>query len=203
MEISPLKLAELLLFSFLFGGVVGAFNDILRISRVLLGANHPSLGICEFLKKSITFNQNNAFKISKEILFNVLIFIQDFLLLIFFTLGVILLNYYYNDGKIRFFSVLAMLLGFLIYYFTLGKMVMLLSNPIVVCLRTVICFFISIIILPIKFVGLCLKKIYIQTKKYIEKKLNLRYNKRVVKMLLNLSNHGFLNIVNKDSKNES
>ncbi len=204
MEISPLLLTELLLFSFLFGGIVGAFNDINRIIRVFFGVRYTSLdfsGLYAHLKLSKPLDDSDnsdtlKIKKSKDIFLCVLIFIQDLLLVLFATGGIILLNYYYNDGKFRFFALLAMLLGFVLYYFTIGKLLMFISEPIMLILRTVAILLIRIMLAPFRFILKSLKKIfkkiYIHTKKHIEKHINIRYNRREVKRLFDLSKIGFL-----------
>lgn len=82
------------LYALLLGGVIGVVYDIFRVSRV-------------------------AFRLSW-----LLVLLQD---LLFFFLSALLLWRYFllqSSGEVRIFAVLGVLLGWVIYFFTLGRLVM-------------------------------------------------------------------------------
>ena len=150
MEISPLALSLLLISSFLWGGIIGVINDVNKVIRVFLCGDD----FFERHKKMVVFFKLN--KKTKKIIslnktfLNILIFIQDISSLIIATIGLILLNYYYNDGYFRSFTFIAMVVGFVIYYFTVGKLATVILEPLAFFLRCIIVSIVRIIILPVR-----------------------------------------------------
>ena len=150
MEISPLALSILLISSFLWGGLIGVLNDANKMIRVFLCGE----SFYERHEKMIRFFKLK--KIKKKALFlnktyiNVLIFIQDVFSIIIATVGLVLLNYYYNDGYFRLFTFFAFVLGFVIYYFTIGKIVVAFSEYIIFALKTVVLYLVFFLMWPIK-----------------------------------------------------
>ncbi len=209
MEISPFKLTELLIYSFLYGGMLGVINDINRIIRVFFGVRYSRKrfnGLYNFLKINKSESDVNENKIS-NICLNIIIVMQDIFLMLSFAVGVIILNYYYNDGKIRFFGLFTTLIGFFLYYFTLGKVIMLISEPIMLVCRTVFKQVFIVVSAPVKFlfkiVGRFVSKTNLLIKKHIAKRRNIRYNKKEGKRLAFLSKCGFLDVlIQKEFYNE-
>ena len=105
MEISPLSLSLLLMFSFLYGICIGIVNDINRIVRVFFGVRYTKINfnkLYEFYKIAKKENSDNSISSkATNIYLNILIFIQDIFLTLFAASGIILLNYYFNDGRFR------------------------------------------------------------------------------------------------------
>ena len=183
MEISPYMLSLLLVYSFLFGASSGAFNDANRILRIALGIENNRKSKCARQKVMSFFS----------ILF---ICIQDILLFAYMGIGVAVLNYYLNRGIFRPYSVIAVAVGFILYYFTLGKIVRFFSERIVRLLRLVVLWILKVVLAPIRFVlVLCLNGIKKLWKKYrfaIAKRRIIRYNKIKRAELKALSNCGFV-----------
>ena len=108
MEISPVLLAKLLFYSFLFGLITGLFYDAHRVVRALWGINcfDNNDGVISwklpFINKRISLGQNKA---KKHFFKNSVIFMGDLATLLFAGAGVLILNYSYNDGDFRFFTV--------------------------------------------------------------------------------------------------
>ena len=192
MEISPLTLLVLLINSFLFGGFVGVINDINKMLRVFLCGEED---FERYKKMADFFKLKKGIAVNKAFL-NALTFIQDVFTLTFATLGLILLNYYYNDGYFRFFSFLGMVGGFVIYYFTFGRLVAVVLESLAFFLRCIIVTIVRIITYPfillIKFIKNLIIKSVNKYKKYIEKNKNLRYNKKRREMIVELSKCGFI-----------
>ncbi len=184
MKISPLMLSALLLFSFVFGAFIGVLNDTNRIVRVFFGARYSDRNFDRLRRFTQTKmvkmgNERKGFSVSSR-MFDVLVFLQDMLLMCVSGVGIVILNYYFNDGRFRFFTVAAALAGFLLYYFTVGKLIMLISEPITLILRFVMYYALKCIAFPFVFVYklLCgaICKILFVSKKKIAKRQNLRYN---------------------------
>ena len=138
MEISPIMMAYLLLYCFLLGMAVGVFYDLNRIIRFFLGVRYSrrdferlySLRL-PLIKKPIRVKQRKRL----GILCAAVVFIGDLLTLLLGTLGIIILNYSYNYGELRAFTVIGAIVGFAVYYNSLGRLVMLFSEPLSICIK--------------------------------------------------------------------
>ena len=190
----------LLLCSGFFGMAVGVLMDFHRLIRVFFGVRYSKKTFdrlyakpLPFLHRPLRVGRSNKIK---QVFLNVLIFIQDILLLVFSAIGVVLLNYYFNQGRFRIYTVLAVLLGFLLYYFTIGKLVMLCSEGVVFIFRAVVTVIFVIISRPIVFFVDFFRKIAKKMSKNIQnalaKKRKRVYNKYKEKIVMQEAEHGFL-----------
>jgi hypothetical protein len=139
MEISPIRLFYLLLSSFFLGVGVGAVYDVHRIVRIFFGVQYSKKRPSELLLRPLPMVGRPLGEIRqrkwKNCFLSVLIFLQDVFFFCLAGVGIVILNYAYNDGQFRFYTVVALLFGFLSYYFTIGKLVIYLSEWIVFFLR--------------------------------------------------------------------
>ena len=165
MEISPYMLTLLLFYSLMFGMVCGAVNDAFKITRALL------------------FSEAKK----KNVMLSVVMFLEDMLLVIFIGCGVVALNFYLNRGQFRAYSILALAVGFAVYYFTIGKLVGVISGYVVRLIRAVVRIIYSVVSYPIRLVARGVKKIFLYSVKKIklaiEKIRVMRYNKREAALL--------------------
>jgi hypothetical protein len=130
MEISPILMARMLFVVFLFGVQAGVLFDSGRALRSLF------FGELRYCRKRSLYSAKTPFfkrkifaegeKKKTQILKNICIFLFDFVWVIYSFLGIMLLNYSYNNGGIRMFTVLGFAVGFVIYYFTLSKLIVVL-----------------------------------------------------------------------------
>ena len=180
MEISPTLLSSLLCYSFLFGAMIGALNDVFRILRIFLAGGKNG----EELPKS------------SKIIIGSVCFLEDLVLVLASAFGIIVLCYHFNYGSIRLFSPVFALLGAVIWYFSLGKIIMIITMPVVRFIIFVIEMSAKILITPIRrFVTLLINLITyvaIIIKKDIANKRNILYNKKVSKWYLKQSYSGFM-----------
>lgn len=186
MEISPFLLATLTLCSFLFGVAIGIVIDFSKLTRIFL------------------IDQNEK---HYNLILNIVINIRDFCAVIIYGIGIILLNYYYNDGRIRLFSILSSLVGLIIYRLTLSKIILKIFKPIVLLIKKIIkklLYYLSKpILVLIKSIVILLKFLYSKIKNHIEKKNKLRYNYNEMQRLIKLSKQGFyLPILRNKNENE-
>ena len=143
MGISPIRLFYLLLSSFFLGIGMGALYDVHRIVRVLLGVRYSKSQFSEqlFLQPlpilGRPLGEIRQGKI-KKVFLSVLIFLQDVAWFMIAGFGVVILNYAWNDGRFRFYTVISLFVGFFLYFFTVGKLVIRLSEWIVYVLRAVV-----------------------------------------------------------------
>lgn len=164
MEISQEVLALLLLYSFFYGTAVGAFFDINRIIRVLFGVRYTQKAWrrlydtpLPITKKKITPGTNPS---RGRVIRQVVINLGDFSCLIFATVGLIILNYGYNSGRFRFFTVIGVLAGFFAYRYTVGKIVMLFAEPVAFLCKYCFLTILSIIDIPMGKIRVLLHKFY-------------------------------------------
>ena len=120
MEISPLRLFYLLISSFAFGALLGVLYDLHRIIRVLFGVrytqNRPQMLFAHplpLLRRPLREIRQGRMK---KMLLSVVIFFQDVFLGCAAGIGLVILNYVFNDGQLRFYTVLAMTAGFFLLF---------------------------------------------------------------------------------------
>ena len=184
MEISPYMLSLLLVYSLVFGVSAGVLNDINRIVRVALGISHT--------------NGASIRRGARKIFGAVAVFVialQDILLFAYMGVGVAVLNFYLNRGIFRIYSVFATAVGFTLYYFTLGRVVMFFSERIIRAIRFVLGRILKIVSAPIRFLIRLLyggaKKLYEKSRFAIAKRKIMRYNKIKREELMGMATCGF------------
>ena len=131
MEISQITLAIMLFYSFLFGIAVGVFYDLNRIVRVFFGVRYTkrAYGRLYGIRLPISKREIVMGK-SKGFLQSLVINLGDLLCILVAAIGLILINYGYNSGRFRFFTVAALFIGFLLYRFGIGRLVILITEPV-------------------------------------------------------------------------
>jgi len=196
MEISPILLSKLLFFSFLFGIALGILNDVFRITRTFFGVKYSERDFSN-LYSVFRWSPKTASASKHKIrMLSLVIFLEDLLLMAILGAGIVILNYYFNDGRLRLFTIFSCAVGGVLYFFTVGKLIILLFEPIVIIIRSLIYWSIKGITAPFKyafiFFSRIAKNIYKKIRKKLEKYTNIRYNKRVVKTYLEQSEVGFV-----------
>ena len=170
MEISPYMLSLLLVYSLIFGMSAGVFNDANRIARIAFAMRKTSGGQKKNCARKI-YETAGIFLIS----------IQDILLFAYIGVGVVILNYYLNRGMFRIYSIAAAAIGFVIYYFTIGRVVMFFAERIIRALRFAIVWILNVVTAPVRLIFRLLlhaaKKLFEKLCFAIAKRKNMRYNK--------------------------
>ena len=193
-------LTLLLIYSFLFGMSAGVFNDISRIIRAFWGVRYSKKSFERLYELKLPLvgrlgSGRAEGKWNKRFL-GVIIFFQDILLFGYFACGVVVLNYYLNRGQLRLYTVAVAAAGFAVYYFTLGRLLMLLSEGVIFFIRAALNILLHIIFRPFVLLFRLIFKIFGRVSKKlrsaIEKKASLRYNKEKQRELTQLSLQGFL-----------
>ena len=197
MEISPILLATMLAYSFELGIVAGIFYDAQRVIRAFFG-----IGACDttlvwklpIIKKEITLAKEEKVSGAAK---KILVFFGDFLSVAFAGVGVIIINYSYNNGQFRFFTVIGALVGFICYFLTVGRLTERFLAPLSFFLKYCILSFFVILGYPFKlFLDFIIKfvvKIYFLFKIILEKRRKRVYNINEKICLLHLAKNGFLN----------
>ena len=200
MGISPIRLFYLLLASFSFGVGMGGVYDIHRILRVFFGVRYSKKRPSELLHRPLPILRRPLGEIRQRrwsrALLSILIFLQDVFFFCLAGVGIVILNYAYNDGQLRFYTVIALFLGFFLYYFTIGKLVISLSEWIVFFLRAVCAILFFLLSAPlIKLFSLLwrgMKKIRSNLQKALAKRRKKVYNINKEKACLTAADRGFL-----------
>lgn len=112
--------AQLFLFlqAIFFGIGLGIFYDVFRILRIAVKDN------------------------------SIIIFFEDLLFFISASIFTFLFIFSVNSGQLRWFIFLGLILGFVVYYFTLGKLVLKISQVIIKAVKTIFKFLFSLFIKP-------------------------------------------------------
>jgi len=180
--ISTKELLLATVYSLVLGTFFGASYDIIRIFRVLLGVS--SYGKRKTFEKAYGSSLINYFshlRIRK--LDGLIMFLTDMIFSLFVTLCFVLFLFSFNHSIFRWFILLFTVLGFLIYYFTVGKIVILFSQEIAAFIFLVLNVILHLIIVPVKKICSFLKlifnatfsKLYAYVKNAIDRKKKKRY----------------------------
>ena len=181
MEISPIIMAKMLLVAFLFGAQSGVFFDAGRVLKALFFGDVKSERVRKLYGAGLPFSKRifkKKERKSARILKNILIFFCDFSWVIYSCLCLLKINYAYNDGGIRFFTVIAVICGFFAYYFTVSRVAIFLMEMLTFAIKYAFFAIFDAVSLPfLKIYNNLVKK----TKKISEKmRLRLEKNKKKV-----------------------
>ena len=196
MEIYPSALWRLLLASFLLGVGMGVLYDCIRIQRVLFGicrytkaANAPA-----FCPTFLKVQKKRAGK-GKEIIKASFLVLQDVVFCLAAGILVSILLFYRNDGVFRGFVLIGAALGFVAYYFTVGRLVISASEYIVFAIRTAFLYVVYYVSLPFIRLGrFSVERVGGAIQRAREKRLErirASYHARVCREMLALSEKGF------------
>ena len=200
MEISPIALAGWCAQAFLFGLLLGVVHDACRLLRILCGSSCGSERFQEWYEKPLpiihrpirSHKKGKAWKVG----IIVLTIVGDILFFIVAAIGTVLLQYEHNNVSFRLFALLCEIIGFFAYYFTAGKLVMMLSEGIVFCLKAFFLLVFFMISYPFRriflFLSKKIKKIITNLQQALAKKRKKLYNKNIKIQLLREAEFGFL-----------
>lgn len=199
MEISPIQIFFLILSSLAFGVVCGVVNDVNRTVRVLFGVKYLSGRFDRLYKIKLPIIRRSLGEIKesrlKRVLLPTVIFLQDVFLFLFAGCGVAVINYYFNSGRIRIYTPIAVLCGFLAYYFTVGKLVLYFSELLAFIIRAFFAVIFEMLLYPFKIIVVFLlkmaKKLLYFINKTLAKRQKLVYNRNKMKYVLQEADLGF------------
>lgn len=165
MEVSQSALAYMLLWAFLAGLALGCAYDILRILRLTDTTESPRVA---FVRRKLILPQalrpHMPCKIKhppariKHLVTGVKLFFEDVLFCVLFAVTAILLLYYTNDGQLRLSAISCMLIGFGVYFATMGRITKPLFMLVFLLLRAVICWTTALVIYPLRVVWRALER---------------------------------------------
>lgn len=173
MNVSQADLGWLYLCSLLAGVILGAFYDVLRITRVFLGVHYSRRTARALRGVSLPLLKAQKDRGENKML-GIVVFVEDFFFCLFAAVALILLFYEMTNGKFRIFAILICMMGFLLYRGTLGRLVMLCSEVIAFVIETAVRYLAFFILFPLRF---CKQKITQRSKQvttYFKKKQQKR-----------------------------
>ena len=156
MEISQLSFVLLSIYSLCFGIGLGIIYDIIRIQRVIFGFDHPDSKKIDYRNIELPIIKKKAYKDSEnkilKIIFEFLFAVYDILFMVSFGVIAVLIAYAYNSGRVRLIIFVGLIVGFLAYYFTVGKLVVKLSGLVAFIIRCIAVYLVQIISAPCKMI---------------------------------------------------
>ena len=146
-DLSQQLLWELLLHALIAGAMMGVIYDVIRFGKMLLGVEYGAY------REQIDITLKN-------IMTTAITFFADVIFWLLFAVCAISLTYTISGGVFRGLVYVGMLLGLLVYYFTLGKLVLKISTKIVAALKKTVRALIKIILVPLRAIFCIFVKLY-------------------------------------------
>ncbi len=129
-----------IVYSVILGLIFGGIYDIIRVAQILCGIASYSDGRVEMRLGKNVRGSRTAF---------VIFLLTDCAFMLTVTVMYSFLIYWADNGRVRFYLMLAAAVGFYIYYNTLGRLVMLCSDFIVRVIKRI---FTVLVIRPVTFI---------------------------------------------------
>ncbi len=150
MEISIVDQLIVSAMSLVLGIVFGAIYDIVRIWRTFLGIDYESKGVERLRRLKFPLIKNPLTKKEKQgkLAQGIVLFITDIIYFLAITIIMIIFVYYVNSGVVRWYIFIGAMLGLLIYYFTVGKIVISVSEYIKFGIKVVMSYLVYFILRP-------------------------------------------------------
>ncbi len=200
MEISPIQLFRLLLVSLLFGAIMGAVSDLNRIARMMIGLEAPSKKMQGLYAKRIPVMGRSlslpSVKRGRAVGAWTVTAVQDVVWFVLAGVGAVVIGYTFNDGRLRLYTLLGMVLGGLGYRLLIGSWAKYVLETATFLMRAVLGVLFFLILLPFrKIMAFLLKKIHYLLKSFhkaLEKKRKKVYNLHGIDYFLQEARRGFL-----------
>ncbi len=193
MEISPYLLWRLLLNSFLGGALLGAIYDTIRLFRVLFGVCHYA-DILPKWQVPMPFITYKKEKKHSMLFVNIFLAIQDVCFCFLAGILIAILLFYGNNGNFRGFVLLGLSAGFLLYYVTLGQLLIRISEYIILAIKIAILYTVFYVTRPILFLAHKIKRVHAMILEKVFMQRLRRYDAFKREQLLKLSDIGFVGL---------
>lgn len=198
MAVSMTVIARMTLYAFFLGIALGAFYDLVRISRVLAGVSYGGKSAERFYEKK--YPLIGKLKRKKGALrkgfTEIFVAVGDILFFTFAGIVFAVFIYYTNDGIFRFHALFASALGFLLYHGTLGVIIISFAEIISIFLKIFIKIFLYAIAFPFKIMYnitiKLVKRVFGVPYAWFSRKARLFATERRLKILRRKASFGFL-----------
>lgn len=206
MEYSPAVLASLTVQAIVLGVVLGVLYSVLELTRLVLGEGQPATPQCFFrrihaLSQPVSATPKKKPRARRVFLF-LLRFFEDVFFCLSLIIGIILLAYVGNNGRIRWFILLGVLVGFVVYMGTIGVLFSRISSGLAVLIRWVARSILYVMMLPLKMMLRGIKSVLLSCKRVFERHIlerkNEKYHIAEMKQILGSASDGFGCIQNSD-----
>lgn len=141
----------------------------------------------------------------RSILLQLLLFFEDILFFLIAGCVIALLLYYTNDGQFRGMAVFGVVSGFVLYYFTVGKLVISVSRALVFAIKAVLAYTILLVAFPsallFKALKLVTQKIHGRFRTVRYRKRSAAFTERQIAELCKRAGNGFLDLPYTDREN--
>lgn len=176
--LSQKDLFLVVLYAFIVGAVLGVFWDVFRIIRKARNMPYGASG-SGISRKLLTLWQSSS---------DLITVFEDIAFFLFAAITVCIFLYHANSGKVRGLVIFSSLLGFTAYYFTLGKLVDLVSEKLILFLGLLIGTVFKYTFIP----PVCLlKKGFLLIFRQIRKKHLTKRTKSYIKEIYRYAEDGF------------
>lgn len=196
--VSMTELARMIALAFVFGAVMGAVYDVFRITRVLIGVSYGGrsadhLYQIEYPLIGKLKKKDNGIKRGFT---DIIIGIGDIIFCLLAGSAFSVFIYYTNDGIFRFHAFFASFLGFVVYYKTLGALIISFAEIIAIFLKIIIKILLYAIAFPFRimyniFIKL-LRKVFGAPFALARLKISAFFTDRKMKELMKNAESGFL-----------
>ena len=151
MEISQIDLLFLFLYSLATGAVLGVVYDAVRILRALFFSENE-----RYLTRELPLIRKTAYRQTEKKLpraaVAIFVAVGDFVFMITCAIAVILVAYVKNMGRMRWIIPVGASVGFVAYYYTVGKLIMKISGLAAFLIRAGLVYLYSLAELPVRLV---------------------------------------------------
>lgn len=188
---------KLILKAIFLGVILGAIYDVFKMIRIAKRSDLKPCGTFfeRIYPKKTVFGGESAEKNVNETADTVFTIIEDILYFIISALFEILFFLGENDGEIRIYCIIFIIIGFSIYEKTLGKIVALFSHRIIFFVRCLLYWSIYIIIFPIRMLFGSIRKAFMSMYLFMDAKIMMsmrkKYSNDIEKMLIGSAADGF------------
>lgn len=198
MTVSMAALARMTFYAFLLGIALGAVYDLFRITRVMLGVSYGGRSAEHLYSREYPLIGKLKRKSGglKKGLLSVFVAVGDILFSVLAALSFSVFIYYTNDGIFRFQALLALVGGFILYYKTVGALVISFAEIICIFLKIIAKIFVYAIAIPLgimyNILVRLLKRFFGVPLAWLSRKVRLILTERKMKLLMHEASFGFL-----------
>ena len=141
----------------------------------------------------------------RSALLQIVMFFEDILFFIIAGCVIALLLYYTNDGQFRGMAIFGVACGFVLYYFTVGRLVISVSRTLVFAIKTVLVYTILFVAFPsmlsLKALKLVAQKAFGRFRTVRYKKRSAVFTERQIAELCKRAGNGFLDLPDAEHEN--
>lgn len=165
-----------IMYSFILGFGFGLLYDFFRIIRMTVTV------------PEILYSRDKGVKSRRRITVDLTVFVCDILFFVSAACITAIFIFHVNNGNIRGIALFGSLIGFILYYNTVGRLITLISHLLIRCCYYLIVFVIRRVIGPmIGFGYACIKKLFV----FVSETADALYTYRCIRRIISSAKRGF------------